>query len=129
MFDETKKDVMKVGFFFSYLMIKEFIFIELSSSGRLNTISHLRLGTVFQRAGLTVHTNRHDIVYQRTLSTTNETPNPIKHDSNIRQATVKWGTLEMIRKSSSCFREVKKISQSFSKDSAALKIISIYVKS
>ena len=89
--------------------------------------------------------------YERSRGTPAGTASSIEHDANIRQATVKWGMLEAIRKSSSCFKEViqkhfyykrkeikeqcemwsremdlhandKQIGQSISKSSAALKV-------
>jgi hypothetical protein len=44
--------------------------------------------------------------YERSRGTPAGTASSIEHDANIRQATVKWGMLEQIRKSSSCFKEV-----------------------
>ena len=44
--------------------------------------------------------------YERSRGTPAGTASSIEHDANIRQATVKWGMLEMIKKPSPCFKEV-----------------------
>ena len=44
--------------------------------------------------------------YERSRGTPAGTASSIEHDANIRQATVKWAMLEMIKKPPSCFKEV-----------------------
>ena len=53
------------------------------------------IGALFQRAGLWKY-----------RGTPASTASSIEHDAKIRQATVKWGMFEQIRKSLSCFKEV-----------------------
>jgi baculoviral IAP repeat-containing protein 6 len=44
--------------------------------------------------------------YERSRGTPAGTASSIEHDSNIRQATVKWAMLEMIKKPPACFKDV-----------------------
>jgi baculoviral IAP repeat-containing protein 6 len=44
--------------------------------------------------------------YERSRGTPAGTASSIEHDANIRQATIKWAMLEMIRKASPCFKEI-----------------------
>ena len=44
--------------------------------------------------------------YERSRGTPAGTASSIEHDANIRQATVKWGMLELIKKPSTCFRDI-----------------------
>jgi ubiquitin-protein ligase len=44
--------------------------------------------------------------YEKSRGTPAGTASSIEHDANIRQATVKWAMLEMIKKPPACFKEV-----------------------
>ena len=44
--------------------------------------------------------------YERSRGTPSGTASSREYDANIRQATVKWAMLEMLRNPSSCFRDV-----------------------
>ena len=44
--------------------------------------------------------------YERSRGTPAGTIASIEHDANIRQATVRWAMLEMIRKPPACFKDV-----------------------
>ena len=44
--------------------------------------------------------------YERSRGTPAGTASSIEHDANIRQATVKWGMLELIKKPSICFKDI-----------------------
>ncbi len=44
--------------------------------------------------------------YERSRGTPSGTASSREYDANIRQATVKWAMLEMMRNPSSCFRDV-----------------------
>jgi len=44
--------------------------------------------------------------YERSRGTPAGTASSIEHDANIRQATVRWGMLEALKKSPICFKEV-----------------------
>ena len=44
--------------------------------------------------------------YERSRGTPAGTASSIEHDANIRQATVKWGMLELIKKPSTCFKDI-----------------------
>ena len=47
--------------------------------------------------------------YERSRGTPAGTANCREYDSNIRQATVKYAMLEMIKNPSACFREVRPV--------------------
>ena len=44
--------------------------------------------------------------YERSRGTPAGTASSVEHDSNIKQAAVKWGMLETLKKCSPCFKEV-----------------------
>ena len=44
--------------------------------------------------------------YERSRGTPSGTASSREYDANIRQATVKWAMLEMLRKPSPCFKQV-----------------------
>ena len=44
--------------------------------------------------------------YERSRGTPAGTASSIEYDANIRQATIKWGMLEALKKPSLCFKEV-----------------------
>jgi len=44
--------------------------------------------------------------YERSRGTPAGTASSIEHDANIRQATVKWAMLEILKKPPQCFKEV-----------------------
>jgi ubiquitin-protein ligase len=44
--------------------------------------------------------------YERSRGTSSGTASSIEHDANIKQATVKWAMLEMIKKPPACFKDV-----------------------
>lgn len=45
--------------------------------------------------------------YERSRGTPSGTASSREYDANIRQATVKWAMLEMLRNSPPCFRDVR----------------------
>ena len=45
--------------------------------------------------------------YERSRGTASGSASSREYDANIRQATVKWAMLEMLRNPSGCFKEVK----------------------
>ncbi len=46
--------------------------------------------------------------YERSRGTPSGTASSREYDANIRQASVKWAMLEMVRNPSACFKEVNK---------------------